>query len=141
LEKPAGTIQVTIVAGNDINPDAAGRASPLLLRFYQLRNVSKFYGADFFSLYENDQEALGTTLVRMDEIMLTPNSQVTRSSKPEGDTQFFGAFAAFRDVGSAQWRGAAAIEAAGTTRIEVRVQGTQLSIASETVPKTPSEDH
>ena len=42
-------------AAGDINPNAEGRASPLVVRIYQLKSYSAFRKADFFSLYDNDE--------------------------------------------------------------------------------------
>jgi type VI secretion system protein VasD len=40
----------------DINPNSEGRASPLYLRIYQLKAYSVFEKADFFSLYDKDDQ-------------------------------------------------------------------------------------
>ena len=47
-------IQLTVVAGPDVNPDARKRASPVLVRIYALKSAAPFEAADFFSLFEKD---------------------------------------------------------------------------------------
>ena len=57
------TLQVTLVASEDVNPDIRGRASPLSVRIMELRSRSAFDASDFFSLYEREQATLGTELL------------------------------------------------------------------------------
>lgn len=140
-DRPVSAINIRIVTGTGTNPDGAGRPSPLLLRLYELKDVSKFDATDFFDLYEHGQEVLGTTLLRSDEIMLTPGTQTAIALTPQPDMRFLGVFAAFRDLGSAQWRGTAPIEAGKTTGVEIRINGTQLTIAADTPAKPPGETH
>ena len=64
-------------AAGNINPNSEGRSFPLFLRIYQLKSYSKFEDADFFSLYEKDDEVLGKELVNKEEILLKPNERRT----------------------------------------------------------------
>src|SRR5262249_45316002 len=51
-------VDIDLRAAPNLNPDASARASPLRLRFYELKSVSVFNGADFFSLYDHDKDVL-----------------------------------------------------------------------------------
>src|ERR1700722_19605624 len=69
--QPAPTHAGLIVRAG-VNPDASGRASPVVVRFYQLRNDGEFNSADFFGVYEKEKEALGASLVSREENVLAP---------------------------------------------------------------------
>ena len=81
-DKPPAPIEPTRVvlqfeAAGDINPNMTGRASPLVVRVYQLSSYSAFEKADFISLYEADAQALGKDLIDKQEIFLQPNEKRT----------------------------------------------------------------
>ncbi|HET8707698.1 MAG TPA: type VI secretion system lipoprotein TssJ, partial [Pseudomonadales bacterium] len=85
-------------ASANINPDLHGRASPVVVRFYQLKNLTAFNTADFFSLYERDQDVLAADLISKEEFQFTPGDkkQFTRQIPPE--MCCIAVFAAFRDL-------------------------------------------
>src|SRR3984957_3959584 len=95
--KPAPTHAELIVSA-DVNPDASGRASPVVVRFYQLRNDGEFNAADFFGVYEKEKEALGASLVSREEYVLAPGENRKLDLPLNGDTRFIGVVAAYRDI-------------------------------------------
>jgi type VI secretion system protein VasD len=95
---------LTMSAAADLNPDAAGRPSPVVLRLYQLKGDAAFAGADFFGLFDDEQQALGAELISRAEFILAPSEQRTVDLAVDGDARFVGALAAFRDIRNAQWR-------------------------------------
>jgi type VI secretion system protein VasD len=101
--KPAKAL-LTAVAQNDVNPDAQGRASPIVVRVYQLRDDSKFAGADFFALFDDDQKLLGNDSLAREEIELTPGERRELAFGVQPDAKFVGVMAAYRDIRNAQWR-------------------------------------
>jgi type VI secretion system protein VasD len=115
----ASRAPMTIAAGADINPDASGRPSPIVIRIYQLRTDAGFTSAEFFALYDDEQKVLGPELISRDEFMVTPTEKRTIDVSLSGETRFVGAVAAFRDIRNAQWRGIlAAPRGAFTVTIE-----------------------
>jgi type VI secretion system protein VasD len=100
--------RIQIAATADINPDAQGRASPVVVRIYQLRTDAEFTGAQFFQLYDHEMEALGASLISRDEYLLTPSAQMLKELPASPDVHFFGVLAAYRDS-SAQWRAVVAV--------------------------------
>jgi type VI secretion system protein VasD len=105
--KPVVT-RIQMAATEDINPDAQGRASPLVVRVYQLRTDAEFSGAQFFQLYDHEMEALGASLISRDEYLLTPTAQILKELPVSPEARFFGVLAAYRDS-TAQWRAVVAI--------------------------------
>ena len=64
-------------AAGDINPNIAGRPSPVVIRIYHLRSYSAFQDADFNALFENDATVLGGDLIGKKEVYLKPNEKRT----------------------------------------------------------------
>lgn len=103
------TLQVTLVASPEVNPDTRGRASPLSVRIYELRSRSAFDAADFFSLYEREQATLGTELLSKEQYILRPGDTQGYTRKAQAETRFLGVVAAYRDLEGSTWRMAAGI--------------------------------
>ena len=66
------SIDAQILASFEINPDANGRPSPLVVRIYELKSISAFNDADFFKLYDEEVATLGGDLLSREEFELTP---------------------------------------------------------------------
>ena len=106
---------MTLTASADTNPDASGRASPVVVRVFQLRGDSAFSGADYFPLYDDDKMVLGPELITRDEFVLTPGERRSLDVTLAADTRFVGVIAAFRDIRNAQWRALIPTPRAGLT--------------------------
>jgi type VI secretion system protein VasD len=101
--KPEPT-KAVIGASGDVNPDADGRPSPIVVRIYQLRGDAEFNGAEFFALWDMEKATLAANLVMRDERTLFPGQQQQLELALAPDTRFVGVAAAFRDVRAARWR-------------------------------------
>lgn len=101
--KPVLT-QATIMASADVNPDSMGRASPVVVRIYQLKGDAEFNDAGFFALFDSEQATLGANLVMRDERTLFPGQQASLSLALSPDTRFLGVVAAYRDIRASRWR-------------------------------------
>jgi type VI secretion system protein VasD len=95
---------MTVAATADVNPAADGRASPIVLRIYQLKDNAKFNNADFFTLFDTDQQALGGDLLNREEVELTPGEKRELDFLVSGEAKYLGVLAAYRDIRNAQWR-------------------------------------
>ena len=114
-------------AGN-INPNIAGRASPLVVRIYHLKSYAAFKSADFNELYKKDQEVLGNDLVDKKELHLKPNEKLTFFYEGIEDVGAIGVMAAFRYYEQSQWKAAATVRKGKTTIIDVLISDTTVSI-------------
>ncbi len=96
--------RLVLSADNDINPDMHGRATPVVVRVYELRTASNFESVDFFSLFEKEQAVLGADLIQREEVVLRPTEtrQISRRAHPEA--RVIGIVAAYRDLERATWR-------------------------------------
>ncbi len=126
-DKPPKAV-IHITAGNDINPDISGRASPVVLRIYGLKNDDIFNTADFFALYENDASILGASMTAREEVELAPGDSVRMEKEFSMETTHVGVIAAYRDLDNAVWRGTIATPINKTTPIEVSVGRLTLSV-------------
>jgi type VI secretion system protein VasD len=103
-EEPAPA-PMMLSAASDVNPDATGRPSPIVVRVYQLRADAAFAAADFFALFDEEQQTLGAGLISRDEFVLRPADARNVDVSIAGETRFVGVVAAYRDIRNAEWRG------------------------------------
>jgi type VI secretion system protein VasD len=101
---PPGIVELTIKAADDLNPDVEGRASPVVVRVYQLGSTVKFMSADFFMLFDKEQATLGPDLVAREEIAVSPGEEKKLTLNLKPDTVSIGLAASFRDIEKAEWR-------------------------------------
>jgi len=109
--KPITTpVAMTLVAADDANPDARGRASPLTVRVYALKTSGAFESADFFSLFEKDQATLGAEMAQREELLLRPGDSKKLEMTLAADIKAIGVMAAYRDLDRARWREVRVVE-------------------------------
>ncbi|PAU82136.1 type VI secretion system lipoprotein TssJ [Halovibrio salipaludis] len=95
---------VRMKAGDSVNPDSEDRASPVLVRLYELREPDAFRDAGFDALHEDPEAVLGDDLLGMEETMLRPGSDWYTERALADDTRYLGVTAAFRNIDDARWR-------------------------------------
>lgn len=110
--KPRTFVGQITVAPN-VNPDYEGRASPVVVRIYQLKSVAVFNEADFFSLYDEGQSILGADLIAVEERELQPGIRYDYSADVDPEAAYIAVIAAFRDIEKAQWRVITALPESG----------------------------
>lgn len=103
LKEPT-RLDLSIVAAKDVNPDSKGRAAPIVVRVYELRNDGVFKSEDFFSLQDKDKTVLTDDLTARDEILLRPGDTKIIRRKSDPATTAIGILAAYRDLPNAIWR-------------------------------------
>lgn len=101
--KPAAA-KATVSASADVNPNSEGRASPIHVRIFQLKEDGAFMGADFWALVDKEQETLGASLVQRLEYDLTPGESKEFELKISPDARVLAVMAEFNDYRNAQWR-------------------------------------
>lgn len=127
------TLNGTIQASAQSNPNESKRPSPLMLRVYELKTAAAFNRADFMSLYQRDQAELAADVVGREEYVLQPG-ETRRFTKPmAAETRYVGVIAAYRDLEHAKWRAIVAVQP--TQSQQVLIQAGALSVeASVTAP-------
>ena len=126
---PAPTaIRANIVATADVNPDARGRPSPVVVKVFELKSLAAFETADFFALFEKSQETLGADLLERDEFALVPGEQKSLARELKPDTRYVGVVAGFRDLERSDWRATFPVPPKKTTPMTVRLEARKVSI-------------
>jgi type VI secretion system protein VasD len=97
-------VRTKLTAAADVNPDAAGRASPLVVRVYGLRTDPDFSRADFFALYDREKETLAAAMTNSQEYVLQPGETREVRVPMSRDARYVGVVAAYRDIRGARWR-------------------------------------
>lgn len=126
--KPTHVI-LDIEASDNVNPNAEGKASPLVLRVYELKSSSDFKKADFITLYSNDKGVLGSELVQKQEIIVQPGEKKTVHFVASDDTRVIGVFAAFRSYEQSKWKGFVNVRPHETMEVHVTAGDVNLSVS------------
>jgi type VI secretion system protein VasD len=101
---PPAVVNVSLQAKPDVNPDTSGRASPIVVRLYQLKADAAFLGADYFPLFNDEKKVLGQDLVSVEEKELFPGQTLSLEVPFAGDTRFIAVAGGYHDPGSTTWR-------------------------------------
>jgi type VI secretion system protein VasD len=103
-DEPPVRAKTYLQAEGDLNPDATGRASPVVVRVFELKSDAEFAAADFLALYERERETLGSSLLSRQEYVLKPGERNELWLPVPRDTAYIGVVAAFRDIRGTKWR-------------------------------------
>ena len=112
-----------------VNPDVRGRPSPVVVRVYELKSVAAFNGADFFSLFEKEAEALSGELVGREEYQLSPGESRPYQRQLQPETKFIGVVAAFRDLEGSRWRQTAPVPDKRSPTITIGIDARAVMVA------------
>jgi type VI secretion system protein VasD len=124
-------IKFVVQADQEVNPDANGQPSPVVVRIYELKSTTAFDQAAFFDLFDNDSKVLGGDLVAKREFELKPGDRQEFDRDTPVETRYIGVTAGFRLGDNAQWRATAEIKPEKNNSIIVKVSAQAISIESE----------
>jgi len=122
-------VAATIQAEENLNPDASGRPSPLVIRMYELKALSAFKDADFFSIWDNDQQTLAADLHGREEMVLRPGDTHSVQRVTQPGTRFIGIVAAYRDLERAVWRASVPVVPNKTLPLSIKLDDRSVSIS------------
>ncbi len=126
---PPTSVEITVVAAGDVNPDASGRASPITLRYYQLGATANFERADYFQIHDKEAALLGADLLDRQEIALTPGATQKIAFDAKAGTTAIGVIASYRDIDKAQWRADLPIPAGKKSTLKVQLDKLKVSMS------------
>ena len=122
-------LEMNISAGPALNPSVQGRASPVVVRVFELKNPATFEDADFMSLYEHEREVLAADLVARDELVITPGEKRRIERVLQEETKLLGIVVAFRALERATWRTSIAIRTNKKNKITLTMDDVVVSAA------------
>jgi len=122
-------VQLDIVSDENINPDDSGRASPVVVRIYELKDVASFQSKDFFEIYDDDAKALGESLIKKEELNFRPNETSYIERKYSEEAAYIGVFVAFRNIDDAQPRAFYKLHPSRTNKLKVDIKDIKVSIS------------
>jgi type VI secretion system protein VasD len=118
------TIEMTLAAGNQLNPNVQRRPSPVVVRVFDLKTPAGFEAANFDGLFERDRETLAAELVARDEFVLNPGeARKLADRKLAPETRVIGIAVAFRELERATWRTTVTLKPNARNRINVLLDG------------------
>ncbi|MCL6272128.1 type VI secretion system lipoprotein TssJ [Sansalvadorimonas sp. 2012CJ34-2] len=96
LKNSKTSLEITLDAGYDLNPNDRGEASPLKIRLYELQAADLFSQADFLDLYDQDSASLQDSLIKIHRIPAQRPGQKTQLDFPlDPSTRFIAVLAEF----------------------------------------------
>ena len=110
LELPV-PLEITLSAAERVNPTAAGRPSPIMLRLFELASDAQFMSADYFVLMGQGGVPLGEEVLAVEEYTLLPGEVRMIRKRAALNSRFFGVVAGYRDLNGSVWRAVAPLPA------------------------------
>lgn len=125
-------VKVSINAQSGLNPDSRGRPSPVVMKLYELKSITGFNGADFFSVFDSEQKTLGADLLSSEVFQLRPGEILKLERPIQPDARYVAVVAAFRDLEHSQWRATLAIPPKKKIkRIAIQLDMSKIMISGE----------
>ncbi|PIE41147.1 MAG: type VI secretion system lipoprotein TssJ [Gammaproteobacteria bacterium] len=120
----------------NINPDEAGRSSPLVIRVFELKDARQFQTEDFIGLFQESRERLGGDLVAERRLReLTPGIDHQEVLLLDPTVRYIGLLAEFVQYENAQARLVFPVEPHRTTEKIIWVNKTTIQVVDEERPK------
>jgi type VI secretion system protein VasD len=118
---PEHHVNVMIQTDKLLNPDETGRPSPLVVYFYQLRDIEIFNEADFFNLYDKGKQTLGAEYVTVSKVSMTPATSARLTLHILPGVKYIGMVAAYNNMQGIKWRDVLKLDSTwGREKLRVR---------------------
>jgi type VI secretion system protein VasD len=98
------TGNLTIEAGERLNPDEQGQPLPTIVRVYQLKGIGSLEPSAFDAIWRDAPTVLGDTLLSVDEVTLYPGDTIVRSFERNPEASFIVGMAVVRRPTGKSWR-------------------------------------
>lgn len=95
---------VSIRIDDGVNPDARGKAAPILVKVFELKSSGNFESSDYFALQDRDRETLMTELVNADQAIMRSGEERVFKREAGLDSRAIGIIAGYRKLETARWR-------------------------------------
>jgi type VI secretion system protein VasD len=116
------TLDLEVYSGKELNPDANGISSPLMLNFYELRDAERFLKLDFWALIDEPTKQLGADLLSQSKQVIVPQEKQLYYVLFHEEAKFLGVIASFRDIdNNATWRFVQNLDVQSSNDLELKV--------------------
>jgi type VI secretion system protein VasD len=128
---PPGPSSVTVnLAGSaGMNPGPGGGDRPVTVLLMRLKGTERLNTADYFALQANASGAIGGDLVGVDQLVVPPGGQASRTIAFEPEATHLGIVALIREPGGRTWRASRSIRPDSTVTVNAVLAGGGLSVA------------
>ncbi|MCP3720279.1 type VI secretion system lipoprotein TssJ [Paraburkholderia sp. CNPSo 3281] len=108
---------VTFHVAADVNRDSQNRPAPVALQTFQLKSDNNFRKADYFSLQNKPEDALGPELAGTDRIVLRPGESRTLHYTGGETVRSLGIVAGYRTLEKRRWKITVALPQPASTNL------------------------
>nr|VFK19563.1 MAG: type VI secretion system protein VasD [Candidatus Kentron sp. LPFa]VFK33506.1 MAG: type VI secretion system protein VasD [Candidatus Kentron sp. LPFa] len=122
------SLQTDIIVSENSNPDSDGRPTPVTVRIYQLESGRNFEQADFQSLLDNDEMALGADLLFKEERDAHPGTRIPIQQELQETARYLGVMATFRDFQNGAWRALTELSAESASPLAIEIDESSVLI-------------
>jgi type VI secretion system protein VasD len=126
--KKITAIDAQIVVSKKVNPNIEGQPSPVVMRFFELKNLGKFESGDFYKLAQNHEAQLGSDLIASEQFHLHPGQTKIIKHEITKETAYIAVTVAYRDINKAVWRASLAMEPDKTNTFDIFVDKLKVEI-------------
>lgn len=127
---PPASLNAQFIASVHVNPNAAGKPSPIVIRYYELKSPAVFETTDFFTLSDPNSNALGQDRLGQNEIEISPGTEQIINQELHPGTRYIGVVAAYRDLEQSDWRAVAPITPNKPNPLVIRFSKSVVSISA-----------
>ena len=107
----SSSLELTLEAGYDLNPNDRDEASPVNIRLYELQAADLFSQADFLDLYDQDSATLQDSLIKKHRVPAQrPGQRTQLDIRLDPATRYIAVFAEFSRYQDADARVVAPVE-------------------------------
>ncbi len=124
-------VQLDVMVDKQVNPDPSGRASPLVIKVYQLNDKLAFETKDFFSIYDATDKDIQKAILTQKEYQLNPGHEIHKALVTDPKTNYIGIVAAFRDIEIAKWRAVAKVTPGEEHKVTFTLKGVSIEVVAE----------
>ncbi|MBL4868887.1 MAG: type VI secretion system lipoprotein TssJ [Pseudomonadales bacterium] len=125
----------------DVNPDSAGRASPVVVSIFELEDARQFSQEDFIHLYEDPKRYLGKDLIKRRRLKeFTPGYDRKTEFVVDPKTRFIGLLAEFSQYDKSQGRIVFEIKPHKKTKLNLRLSNLTIEQSDRKVNDDTEEE-
>jgi type VI secretion system protein VasD len=104
IKKDGVDAHFEIITSDYINPDHQQESRPLNISLFYLTDTETFLKADYFDLFQSDENPLAGSLTHKSNVLVLPNSRKLYSEEIPENVRAIGVIYQFRKLEKSQWR-------------------------------------